>query len=66
VSYDVAKAHARGVWYVSQWIYDERKWSVWTPEGVAVALASSKREAVAEMLRLVREAEKCSGSSGKS
>jgi hypothetical protein len=49
-SYDVRKDYARGKWYVSPWIYDSRKWAVYSPTGVCVSIHDSKREAVAELL----------------
>lgn len=52
--YDLAKDRARGVWYASPHIWDDRKWAVISPGGTIVDLCGSKKEAVARLETLAR------------
>jgi len=48
-SQPVQVRYAKGYFYVAPFIYDSRKWSLYSPEGVCLSVNDSKREAEQEL-----------------
>lgn len=50
---DVPQMYARGIWFVTRFVYDKTKWGVYSSQGVCTSIHGTKREALAELSRIV-------------